>query len=350
MLLEYMTHENLNKFVGRLIEDYIVYGPVPNQGDWHKFERLENQDQLCLEYVSTVLPPKKLLAAQKEELLEFNRKNNTMVAKHEAPKQIILGVHPCDIWGIYMLDWAFSQGNPDPNYLARRRNTLIIGVDCIPDEECFCNIVHSSQATVGFDLFLHRVDTGFFIEVGSQKGQDLLIEKGETTESTAEEQRNLQRWAKVREEAYKKKLSTAIENMPLILSSAYQDPVWEDLDRRCFGCGSCNIVCPTCYCFDVQENMSLDLNRGVRVRQWDGCLLEDFAVVAGGENFRESRASRNRHRFYRKFKYQMQRFGKSHCVGCGRCSRACLAEIKPIETLEAILQNMQKALAETPLG
>ena len=176
-----------------------------------------------------------------------------------------------------------------------------------------------------------------------------MSEKAITGEPTADDRRNLLRWAKIREEAYKKKLSTDIENMPLILSSAYDYRVWKELDERCFGCGSCNIVCPTCYCFDVQDRMNLDLNTGFRSRQWDGCLLEDFAEVAGGHNFRQSRASRNRHRFYRKFKYQMQRFGKSHCVGCGRCSRACLAEIKPIETLEKVLQFVEQE-AQAAIG
>lgn len=342
MLLEYITHENLDRFLEALIQETVVYGPVPHQGMWHKFERLESAGQICLEYTSTVLPPKKLLAAGKEVLLEFDRKSGAAVPRHEAPKQILFGVHPCDIWGIHMLDWAFSEGNPDPNYIARRQNTLIIGVDCIPDEECFCNIVHTSQATVGFDLFLHRVDTGYFVEIGSAQGEELLSGKATTSEPTADDRRSLLRWAKIRQEAYKKKLSTDIENMPLILSSAYDSEVWKELDERCFGCGSCNMVCPTCYCFDVQDRMNIDLNSGVRSRRWDGCLLEDFAEVAGGHNFRQSRASRNRHRFYRKFKYQMQRFGKSHCVGCGRCSRACLVDIKPIETLERVLELIEQ--------
>jgi NAD(P)H-flavin reductase len=86
-------------------------------------------------------------------------------------------------------------------------------------------------------------------------------------------------------------------------------------------------VCPTCYCFDVKDNPELSLERGERIRTWDGCLLEDFAKVASGENFRPTRPTRYRHRYFKKGKYLFDRFGFISCVGCGRCGSNCLPNI-----------------------
>jgi len=104
-------------------------------------------------------------------------------------------------------------------------------------------------------------------------------------------------------------------------------PVWAEKAKTCFSCGSCNIVCPTCYCFDVQDDVDWSLDCGTRCRTWDGCLLKDFAVVAGNHNFRKNTADRYRHRFYRKGKYIPDKIGEVSCVGCGRCGMVCIPKI-----------------------
>jgi sulfite reductase subunit B len=99
------------------------------------------------------------------------------------------------------------------------------------------------------------------------------------------------------------------------------------------------MVCPTCFCFDVQDDVSLNLEEGERYRRWDGCVLVDFARVATGENFRHDKASRFRHRIFRKGKYVLEKFGRPGCVGCGRCAVACLAEIaSPVEAFNAVAE------------
>jgi len=109
-------------------------------------------------------------------------------------------------------------------------------------------------------------------------------------------------------------------------------------------CGSCVLVCPTCYCFDIRDNPDLTLERGERVRTWDGCLLEDFAKVASGENFRPTKPARYRHRYFKKGKYLFDRFGFVSCVGCGRCSSNCLPDIaNPVALFNEMYQETLKA-------
>ena len=120
--------------------------------------------------------------------------------------------------------------------------------------------------------------------------------------------------------------------------------IWEEMSKDCFSCGTCNIVCPTCYCFDVQDVWNLDQVTGCRSRTWDGCLLEDFAQVSLGgghtENFREHRHERYRHRVMRKTAYLNERLGGPACVGCGRCSVGCVPDIAdPVKIVDRIMEG-----------
>ncbi len=96
------------------------------------------------------------------------------------------------------------------------------------------------------------------------------------------------------------------------------------------------MVCPTCYCFDVQDRLEPDQKSGVRVRTWDSCQFKEFAAVAHGQNFRESRASRVKYRYYHKQWGYLSKFERVLCVGCGRCARACPAGINPVNVIAAL--------------
>jgi sulfhydrogenase subunit beta (sulfur reductase) len=89
----------------------------------------------------------------------------------------------------------------------------------------------------------------------------------------------------------------------------------------------------------VRDKVGLSLTDGYRERFWDSCQLDEFALVAGGHDFRPSRAARQRHRFFRKGKYQTDAYGLLGCVGCGRCGRACLVEITPVTTFNELYRQ-----------
>ena len=113
----------------------------------------------------------------------------------------------------------------------------------------------------------------------------------------------------------------------MALEAAESDILWEASAERCLSCGRCNIVCPTCTCFDVQDVASLDGESGERVRVWHGCQLPGFAKVAGGHDFRPTRTEQLRYRIFRKGKYMPERYGMVGCTGCGRCHKHCPTHI-----------------------
>jgi NAD-dependent dihydropyrimidine dehydrogenase PreA subunit len=134
-------------------------------------------------------------------------------------------------------------------------------------------------------------------------------------------------------------LRPALSSLPDLLGRSYDHPVWEEKSAKCFSCGSCNLVCPTCYCFDVRDDVNWDLKSGTRGRAWDGCMLTDFATVAGRHNFRKKRADRYRHRYYRKGKFVPEMIGDISCVGCGRCVTACVPGIaNPAEVFNRLAE------------
>jgi len=318
-----------------------VIGPKRKDGKY-AFGKLADASELCLDYDITLYPPKMYLLPPKETLIRFELGKETKVEPVIEDKPITLfGIHPYDIKAIELLDAAFFATNPDINYLSRREKTTIIGVDCLnPNPNAFCASLGTATTDTSFDLMLTDIGTNYVVAIGTSKGEELLKKYAVTREASQAElaQRDAERQKALAK--YKVTLNVPPEELPKLLDKSWDSPVFKEKSEKCLSCGSCVMVCPTCFCFDVQDDVALNLKQGERYRQWDGCMLVDFALVAGGANFRRDKESRFRHRMYRKGKYLWERLGKLGCVGCGRCASACLAEIaSPAETLNMLKEQ-----------
>lgn len=344
-----ISRENLSLMVENLLKEIEVVGVKAKQGKYI-YDRIYGFYELSLDYDVTVSPPTRYMFPPKETLLKFKTGNGNHVEPViEYTPRVIIGVHPYDIKAIELLDEVFMNHNPDPNYIARRENTVIIGVDCLhPSPRSFAPSMGTNWTETGFDLLLTDIGNSYIVKIGTEKGAELLVKHTKYRLPTGDE---IVRQKKVRGEAlnrYKIALDTPKDRIPKILEESYDDPYWENRSATCLSCGSCIMVCPTCYCFDVKDEMALNLKEGERFRRWDGCMLVDFAKVASGENFRKDKASRFRHRMFRKGKYILERYGKVGCVGCGRCSSACLAGIaSPLEAFNSLAENIRLKEAAT---
>jgi len=326
-----LPKENLEAFVENLQAYGKVYGPV-KIGEFYSFQEIKNLKEMDLDYTRTMIPPKKFFLKLKERIFIFDEEKGEYEENLEEEKIVVFGVHPCDINALKLVDKIYIGETPDKYYKKRRENAVIVGYNCHPDEYCFCQSIGTNYATNGFDLFLHELKDGFFVRIGSDKGNAIASENSElitdVKSSDIEEFREAER---KREKEYTLELS--IRGITDMLCLAYESEIWKEYADRCFGCGSCNLVCPTCRCYDVVDHVNLDLKSGERLRRLDSCMLRKHGLVAGGLNFRPTRIERLRNRFNCKGSLKEDLL---NCVGCGRCTVYCPSEIDYVEVLKKV--------------
>ncbi len=344
MEIHRMTKEEWNSFVTKLIEEspYEVIG-VKAKGHRFIFDILETVDELRLDYDVTILPPKKYFLPQYETLLRFDLKKPFAYnpSKPLEKPRILIGVHPYDIIALQQADRVYLDSLEDEFYRSRRDETLIIGVDIQRvSEHSFAASLGTHIVDSGFDLLLTNLGEHYAITIGSDRGRKLLEEYGSSKPAT---KRDIEKIKEVREEItsrFQKKVDT--RDWSKLLNANYDHSIWDEKSSKCLECGSCVMVCPTCFCYDVKDEVTLTLDSGERIRTWDACLFREFTMIGGGKVFREDKSDRFRHRFYRKGSYLVARYGFIACVGCGRCSIACLPGIAdPCKLINELSKSKQ---------
>lgn len=331
--MKIIMKEDFADFVNALITDnsWNVVG-VKSKGNKFAFGPLESASELRLDYDVTLLPPKKYFFPQRETLFTYDLSNGFSAKGFtaEAKPTIIIGVHPYDIVALLHMDEIFSETKSDPYYFEKRNSFIIIGVNIQKMSKwCFAPFMGCATIDHGYDLMLTDLGNRYAINFGSLKGEELLEKYAKNVTNALA--RDVQLVSQKKREIVnmaQQKFDFPPELIPELLKKSYEKSgFWEKHSEKCLACGSCVLVCPTCYCFDIKDNPDLSLERGERIRTWDGCLLEDFAKIASGENFRPTKPTRYRHRYFKKGKYLFDRFGFISCVGCGRCSSNCLPDI-----------------------
>lgn len=321
-----------------LNETYLVVGPKPIHGQFI-FGEIEDAEELALTYTQTVIPPKKYLVPQRETLLEYQLDGSQLDAVIDVEPTVVLGVHTCDMHAIKLLDRIFSKGFTDQHYQAHRDNTFLVGYECLTPctEQSFCRSMGTATAPDGvFDLHFIDLDDVYFVQIGSDRGAQLFDGFENVYPATEYDTKRMNEAIAAKWSEFPHRLDADVTEIPDLLHESYHSDHWQDLGEICLACGMCTQVCPTCYCFDIHDEVDVTLSAGKRVRTWDSCQIDSFAMVAGGHNFRETRAARQRHRFMRKGKYQYDATGMVGCVGCGRCGTACLVDITPIKTFNEL--------------
>jgi len=270
----------------------------------------------------------------------------TQEARPDAPRTVLLAVRPCDVAGLAVLDAVFNPDRaslPGPDrgdcrdafYIARREATTIVALVCAAsDAECFCTSVGGApDSTRGADAVLQSADGGrrFALSPVTAKGAALVEAAGPTI---AEGEARLDPPASVAERFD----AAAVTEW---LGANFESPLWQEWALACLGCGACTHVCPTCHCFDIQDEATR--REAVRLRNWDSCAMALFTAHAGGHNPRPTQVERWRQRVMHKFRYFPERFGLLACTGCGRCGRICPAAVTMCEACRKIAEAAETA-------
>ncbi len=347
--MKIISKEDFKSFVDALIsDDSLKVIGVKSRGNKFAFGPLESAEELRLDYDVTLLPPKKYFFPQRETLFTYDLADG-FSAKNpkELKPMVIIGVHPYDIVALLHMDEIFRETKSDPYYFKKREDSVIIGVSMQKMSKWnFSSFMGCDSIDYGYDLMLTDLGNRYAVNVGSSKGETLLAKYAKNIAPALA--RDIQIAGQKKREVTnmaQQKLDFPAELIPELLRDSYgKSGFWESHSENCLACGSCVLVCPTCYCFDVKDNTDLTLEHGERIRTWDGCLLEDFAKIASGENFRATRPTRYRHRYFKKGKYLFDRFGFISCVGCGRCSSNCLPDIaNPVNLFNDMFHESQNS-------
>ena len=330
-----ISKDALFTLINRFIDDYSVIAPKKRNNQVY-YDHVASADEVELDYKGTpLLPPKRFFFPEREVMFAYELEEGGVRIFDKCDeigksRRVLVGVRPCDIWSLKMLDKVFIGEFHDPYYASRRENTIIIGLTCNePTEHCFCSFTKTGPSiNEGFDLLLTDLGEYYLVEVGSETGERLvalnndLFMNASAGDLKARERILAQVDAEIREQGL-----PSLTDMHDKMVKTFDAEVWNRYGEKCLSCGKCNFTCPTCRCFDIRDEPSLDLKRGVRVRVWDSCHFLSFTRVASGEVFRKERPSRLKQRIYHKYCYSIDEIGSISCVGCGRCIRVCSAGI-----------------------
>ena len=295
-----------------------VYTPqkVENYTQFLPFEKTKT---VALNHAhNTRYPPKALFFPQSEIMLKYNSRLGRFEESGSKTKpMLIFGVRPCDAMAFSLMDTVFlSEDYVDPYWKAKREDSIVIGFGCsTPPQTCFCTTVGGAPFShTGLDAILTDLDKAFSVQVLTNKAENLFKNLPPATEDQINEVKKIQRKAT-------ESMAPAFQTSGLKqkLDLIFESPYWETIAESCLGCGICTYLCPTCFCFDIVD----EIQRKERIRNWDTCMFRIYSQEASGHNPRPSNKERTRQRLMHKYSYWLDHIGEIGCTGCGRCVCYC---------------------------
>ncbi len=278
-----------------------------------------------IDFRKAVLPAKQYFLPPREEIFNLNKKSGKLSGP-KSPKQfIIFGLNLTDLEAMTQLDEIMKKPQLDFFYFQKRKRAVLIGL-----------IEESVKVLPGGDVVLEKINS-------KQYRVLVLTDKGKKIKSKFfKEVKN----PRVKKNPHKltslQKMLVDSELLADAVAWSREHKIWDELAEKCLGCGICTYLCPLCYCFSIEDRVSLDNKECARCRVWDACTLPNFSKVAGGHSFRKTLKERYYDWFYHKFVRAYQEYGKAQCVDCGRCQDYCPAGINIEEVLERIIGDYRK--------
>jgi sulfhydrogenase subunit beta (sulfur reductase) len=352
-LLDALVHAGF-RCVGPKVKDgAIVYEPLANAGELptgasdaqaagqYRIDQTGSPRQFAWANGPQALKP--LLFKPREVLWRAERRTDGSLAfsanQPEAKPLAVIGARACDLAALSLQDAHFLEGtHPDPYYASRRERLFIVAVNCShPAATCFCvSTGDGPRATHGFDIALSELDDGFVAEAGSDRGRALLNNlalANAMPQQIDDAQRQSEHAAAVQTRTLPGR------NLRDTLFANLEHARWDDVAERCLSCGNCTSVCPTCFCHAEVETPRLDGNTTQHAREWDSCFTQGHSYMYG-HTVRPDTRTRYRQWLTHKLGSWHEQYGRSGCVGCGRCIAWCPVGIDITEEATAICGEM----------
>lgn len=329
----------------KLKSSYRVFGPVADK-DSFELKELKSNDTPVLELSNTRLSAKSAIYPQSQVMFSYTldeAKNNHHVMEQvelEEKPRVVLGIRPCDAASFLLVKRNFDSADyKDPFWVKPYENTTFVGFACDqPAQTCFCTSVGCGPFNEeGLDLILIRDQDSFFAKTLSKRGEILAAAAGWQTEGKGADFES-------RKAAAEHKINSKVSTNHLREKKTidlFKAPFWDEVAFSCLNCGTCTYSCPTCWCFDIQDEVKG--TNGKRMRNWDSCMYPLFTLEGSGHNPRPNKVQRVRQRFMHKLKYYVDKYDAGvQCVGCGRCIQLCPVNID-IRNVCETMNNYQPA-------
>jgi sulfhydrogenase subunit beta (sulfur reductase) len=318
-----IAKKDIAKLLNQWSQQFAVFAPSREDGV-ARMARWDGKDTGFLEwYHNTVVPPKANFLPPMEEMFRFqkDKEGYKIELPPEGGKQLIFGIRPCDARALKIIDPNFKDIYQDPYYLNKRNGTILVGLGCNnPDESCFCTSMGVSPAeSADVDLMLTDIGADFLIEEVTAKGKELIAKSRGLKAATKTDEAKAKEVRKTSYNKVTRKLDT--NGIADKLSAIFDDQeFWEKVAAKCISCGICTLLCPTCYCFDINDE--LVKQQGTRFRSWDSCGFPVYTKMPM-ENPRAEKWKRVRQKVCHKYEFYPMSLDVIACTGCGRCIRLC---------------------------
>jgi ferredoxin len=315
---------------------YRLIGPYRQKDqDLAEFVALQDGQQPDLTATNTVLSPKAILFPYSETLFTYTtdptREDCNLLkrpAKEYSPCAVI-GIRPYDARAFQLLQKNFDTPEyRDPYWCDAYEACTLVGLAVTdPDSTDFSTSVGTGPFDENaLDVLLVEIDDGFLAKAITEKGEAFMAAGGWRAQKNPA--KALRQWEELKAAAEAKITSqVAFDNIARrSVLELYEADFWEDVGFSCINCGTCTYLCPTCWCFDIQDETHG--KSGKRCKNWDSCMFPLFSLHASGHNPRGDKVMRVRQRFMHKLKYFLDKYQDGiMCVGCGRCVRYCPVNI-----------------------
>ncbi|HLO57469.1 MAG TPA: 4Fe-4S dicluster domain-containing protein [Bacteroidales bacterium] len=298
------------------------------------FAPVSDYSEIASGFVQTVNSAKETVFPRTEKVFGYQKKADGMSVQNfnpdDIPETVLWGIRPCDAAALGSLDAVFNWDYKDIIFNTRLSKTTVISFSCATaDENCFCTSVNGGPGNTAYcDIQLTQLGAteDYLAEILTEKGKaiyDLLPSVFSKTQG-------------VNKTEYLADVPVKFSHTELSakLADLFESKHWKEQAMRCLGCGACAYVCPVCSCFDIQDEVHGKC--GERLRCWDSCGFSLFTLHTSGHNPRDHQSQRWRQRMLHKFSYMPERLSVYGCTGCGRCSRACPADINIFENIISI--------------
>lgn len=322
-----LKREGLDRALAALSKDYLLYAPVRKVGEGRftdvdvvRYDFVTDASGLELDAKSDY-SFKELLTPLSQTLFYFTEdavREAGGPGASGAPAQaadrrpVIVFLRACDLHAVKRLDQMYLGNGPADTFYARIRDRVrFVLIGCTQSfASCFCVDMGANVAPEGWLFSLETSGDDFLCAVADESVKAAFADAASAEKDVTP--------------AHVTKNEVHVRTPSSVPASVYKDPLWDEYTNRCIRCGRCNIVCPTCTCFTMQDVFYTDNGRvGERRRVQASCMIDGYTNVAGGGQYRKSAGERMRFKVLHKVWDFRQRFGYDMCVGCGRCDDVC---------------------------